>query len=132
MRVFISSEGDVPPALADRSLSIPATAIHDVLAEAAIVVGDSQTVITEAALLATPAIRINTYVHASPHLTELEDRYELAYSFGPDELDRALGQIAALTEDTSTNEIWEQRRDRMLEDKVSLTDWYVDLVEELA
>lgn len=131
MRVFITAEGRLPEALTGHALPLPAHSIHHVLAEAAVVVGDSQTMITEAALLGTPAVRINTWVQASPHLTELEKRYELAYSFGPDDLDRALSLLVELASDSRTSESWVRRRDRMLEDKVSLTDWYVDLVESL-
>jgi uncharacterized protein len=132
MRVFVTSEGQLPNALADRALSLPATRIHDVLAEAEIVVGDSQTVTTEAALLATPAIRINTWVESSPHLTELEQRYGLAFSFGPDDLEPALRLTRDLVQDPRTSQVWAERRDRMLKDKVSLTNWYVDLVRQLA
>jgi predicted glycosyltransferase len=131
MPVFISAEGEIETSLTDRALETPAAAIHDVLAEASIVVGDSQSVITEAALLGTPAIRVNSYVGSTPYLAELEERYELAFSFAPSELDRALGLVQEIVEDPHASQIWAQRRDRMLADKVSLTDWYLELMNEL-
>lgn len=62
MTVYISSEKALPPELAKYRLSTPAAQIHDVLANADLYVGDSQTMATEAALLGTPAIRSNSFV----------------------------------------------------------------------
>lgn len=62
MTVYISSEKVLPPELAKYKLSTPAAQIHDVLANADLYVGDSQTMATEAALLGTPAIRSNSFV----------------------------------------------------------------------
>ena len=62
MTVYISSEKPLPPELAQYKLSTPAAHIHDVLANADLYVGDSQTMATEAALLGTPAIRSNSFV----------------------------------------------------------------------
>ena len=62
MTVYVSSEKVLPPELAKYKLSTPAAQIHDVLANADLYVGDSQTMATEAALLGTPAIRSNSFV----------------------------------------------------------------------
>lgn len=131
-KVFVSAEGGIPDIPQVRQLQLPPERIHDVLAAASLVVGDSQTVITEAALLGTPAVRINTWAKSSPHLTELEMRYGLVMSFLPEELDGALRAAGSLLEDASTQSEWELRRERMLSDKVNLTDWYFSLVLELA
>ncbi len=62
MTVYISSEKELPTDLAGFELSTPAAQIHQVLANASLYVGDSQTMATEAALLGTPAIRSNSFV----------------------------------------------------------------------
>lgn len=126
--VFISSEGDLAPDIAELRLNIRSESIHSVLAEASMVVGDSQTIATEAALLATPSIRINTWVDSSPYLTELEKRYRLAFSYAPGHLERALLHIKQLMEDQDTLGRWVIRREQMLEDKVDLASWYYDFV----
>src|SRR5690606_30451556 len=116
-----------------RPMPLPADRLHDVLASASLVVGDSQSVITEAALLGTPAVRINSWVGATPYLNELEERYQLVRSFHPDALEAALGHIEGLLADAATTDLFQQRRSLMLNDKVNLTDWYVDLaLAELA
>jgi hypothetical protein len=130
--VFISGEGHLDSEFAERRLTARPELIHEVLAEASVVVGDSQTIATEAALLATPAVRINTWVHSSPHLTELEEQYGLAFSYSPEDHDAALMRLEDLLEDEDTPAQWVRRRERMLEDKVDLTEWYMDLISELA
>lgn len=127
-RVLISSEAALDPELSGMQLKIPPESMHDVLAEAAIVVGDSQTVATEAALLATPAVRINTWAHATPHITELEERYGLAFSFAPEEKELALSKVDALTRDPEVSSAWQMKRERLLSEKVNLTNWYADFV----
>lgn len=62
MMVYISSEKELPDSLSKYKLNTPAARIHDVLANADLYVGDSQTMAAEAALLGTPAIRSNSFV----------------------------------------------------------------------
>lgn len=62
MTVYISSEKVLPDSLSKYRLVSPAARIHDVLANADLYVGDSQTMAAEAALLGTPAIRSNSFV----------------------------------------------------------------------
>ena len=132
MRVFVSSETTLDDTLGTRQLKVAPDRMHDVLAGASIVVGDSQSVIAEAALLGTPAVRINSYAGATPYLVELEHRFGLAYSFPPDEISLASEKVSCLIEDESTRDEWGIRRTRMLDQKVNLVDWYVDFVSKLA
>lgn len=79
MTVYISSEKVLPPELAKYKLSTPAAQIHDVLANADLYVGDSQTMASEAALLGTPAIRSNSFVGENDmsNFKMLEKKYGL-------------------------------------------------------
>lgn len=58
--VWISSEGKLPSVLTDRRLDVPVHRIHDVLGCASLLVGDSGTMASEAALLGTPSIYISS------------------------------------------------------------------------
>jgi len=62
MKVYISSEKELPTELQSYRLPTPANKIHHVLTYADLYLGDSQTMATEAALLGTPAIRSNSFV----------------------------------------------------------------------
>jgi predicted glycosyltransferase len=130
-RVFVSCEGQVPADVAAHVLPTRPEHLHSVLTAASIVVGDSQTIATEAALLGTPAIRISTWSAVASHLSELEERYGLVESFAPPEVERALERIEALLSDPGTREHRAASRARMLEDKIDLTAWYYDLVASL-
>ena len=76
MTVYISSEKELPKELAIYKLNTPTADIHNVLANADLYVGDSQTMATEAALLGTPAIRSNSFVgqHDMSNFKMLEDK----------------------------------------------------------
>lgn len=79
MTVYISSEKQLPAALAKYKLTTPAAQIHNVLANADLYVGDSQTMAAEAALLGTPAIRSNSFVGDGDmsNFKMLENKYGL-------------------------------------------------------
>lgn len=79
MRVYISSEKELPKELQSYRLPTPANMIHHVLAYADLYLGDSQTMATEAALLGTPAIRSNSFVGPNDmtNFKVLEQQYGL-------------------------------------------------------
>lgn len=79
MKVYISSEKELPDELQAYHLPTPATKIHHVLAYADLYLGDSQTMATESALLGTPAIRSNTFVGPNDmtNFKVLEQQYGL-------------------------------------------------------
>lgn len=62
--VFVSDEqGDFDlSTLPARPFDVHPALLHDALAEASLLIADTQTMVTEAALLGTPAIRSNSYV----------------------------------------------------------------------
>jgi predicted glycosyltransferase len=131
-RVFVSCEGRVPADVADHLLPARTEHLHSVLAAASIVVGDSQTITTEAALLGTSAVRISTWASVASHLTELETRYGLISSYAPAQIDEALARMASLLDDPAAHDHLSSARARLLEEKVDLTAWYYDLVTSLA
>ncbi|GAB3673869.1 DUF354 domain-containing protein [Halopiger thermotolerans] len=95
--------------------------IHDALAEADLLVADTQTMVTEAALLGTPAIRSNSFVGEDDmgNFLELEDA-GLVENIG--EFDAVLERAEELLADESAPERWERRRDDYVEDMVNLTE----------
>jgi len=59
-RPYITSEGVLPPELAEYQLRIPVHQFHHVLAFASLCVTEGATVASEAAVLGTPAVYVNT------------------------------------------------------------------------
>lgn len=98
--VLISSEQELPEDLRHRAIRTPPDRFHHVLAAADLVVGDSQSVCSEAGVIGTPSLRFNTWAGRHPYQVELEERWGLTKAFLLDEeeaffaeLDRLLADI---------------------------------------
>lgn len=128
-RVFITAEGKLPPDLEPYRFRTSPTKMHDVLYYATMLVSDSQTMTVEAAVLGTPAIRCNTFVGRCSIIEELEHKYGLTYGFLPKDVECVFAKIVELLEDDALDAKWQQRRARMLKDKIDLTAWMVDLID---
>ncbi|MGM0718468.1 MAG: hypothetical protein ACQET5_15145 [Halobacteriota archaeon] len=102
--------------------------IHEALTEAELLIADTQTMITEAALLGTPAIRSNSFVGDNDmgNFKELE-RAGLVYNFS--EFDPVVSTAEELLTRSDTKETWERKRADFLSDKCNLTALIVDIVE---
>lgn len=131
-RVFISAEAKVPENLKQYILPTPVEKILDVLAFAEMVVGDSQTMTIEAAVLGTPALRCNTFVGRLSVLEELEHRYGLTVGIRPENFDKVFDQIDAWLAQDDLKQQWARKRDVMLEECVNLNDWMLKLFDRLA
>ena len=126
--VFVSDESgemrlDRLPA---RPFSTHPAHLHDALAGADLLVADTQTMVTEAALLGTPAIRSNSFVGNGDmgNFVELE-AHGLVHNvaeFG-DVMDTALD----IVRDPDAKGRLRKRRDAYLSDKVNLTDVILDV-----
>lgn len=80
MRVFISSESELPADLVPYSIQIPIERMHDVQAAAALFVGESATMASESVCLSTPAIYID---EVGRGYTDEEAREGLLWMFRP-------------------------------------------------
>lgn len=127
-QVYITSEEPLPSEFEEYRLPVPPDLIHHLLAFANLYVGDSQTMATEAALLGTPAIRSNSFVADGDlsNFVELEDEYEVLYSFA--EGSDAVSKATELATDPEAADRWEQRRSRIIQEKVNVTE---DMIEVL-
>ncbi|KUG20128.1 hypothetical protein ASZ90_010137 [hydrocarbon metagenome] len=127
--VFISVEGSLPSALKPYVLNIPKKRIHDVLYYAKLLVTDTQTMATEAALLGTPTIRCNEFVgnNDMSNFIELEQKYRLMYNFAaPIE---SMQKATELIQQDGLKEEWRARREKLLAEKVNITDYMVSFFE---
>ena len=128
-KVFVSTEGVLPPELREFKIAASPDRIHHLLYYATMFIGDSQTMTAEAAVLGTPAVRCNTFVGRISYLEELEHKYGLSYGFLPGEEERMFEKIEELLSTEGLETIWQERRRRMLKDKIDLTGWMVDFIE---
>ena len=128
MTVYISSEKVLPPELAKYKLSTPAAQIHDVLANADLYIGDSQTMATEAALLGTPAIRSNSFVGENDmsNFKMLESKCGLLFNIR--DFQTVLTVATDLAKDSRKAE-WKKKREDYYESVGDTNRYIADLLE---
>jgi predicted glycosyltransferase len=111
--------------------TVPPQAFLDVLAQADLCVGDSQSVAIEAALLGVPAIRLSGFTGRNFSLQVLEERYGLMSNLRPGEEQQLLAAVqAALTDLPGRSSAARAARDGLLEDAEDVTGWYLRLIEQ--
>ena len=128
-RVFISTEGETDPEFMDKKLNISPLDIHSLIYYAFMFIGDSQTMTTEASVLGTPALRCNTFAGRIACLEEEEKKYGLTYSFLPGNFEGLLKKTEELLNFPDLKNEWRKRREMMLKEKIDVTSFMVDLVE---
>jgi uncharacterized protein len=126
-RVFISSEGPLPEMWQHLQISLPAHLVHDILAFADLLVGDSQTMAMEAACLGTPSLRVNSMLFTS-NLDDLEKKYGLVYSFSPDDSVAFFSKLDSMLSHPNLKQTVAGDHQRMLDDTVNVAEWYQDLI----
>src|SRR4051794_17310098 len=125
-RVLISSEAPLPADLAAKEVKGPVDDIHHLLAFAQLLVGESATMSSEAAVLGVPAVFIATTGRG--YTDDEERRYGLVRHFTELELDRASAAIDELLAG-SPRELGAAARERLLAEKIDVTAWMVDYFE---
>jgi len=125
-RVLISAETDnKDPYFEKYMIKHPPELIHNVMEHAGIMVTEGATMASECAMLGTPAIYVNSLDAGT--LREQEDRYQLIHGFrSPEGVIEKVTEIINLPDVKNTYRL---RKERMLSEKIDLTDFLVWFVE---
>lgn len=124
-QIHISSEKKLPEKYSQFALDIKITDIHDYISAADIFISDSQSMTVEACMLGTPSLRFNSFAGKISVLNELENNYELTYSYNIHDEKRFLNKLDELICSTNLKEVYQERRNKMLDDKIDLTAFLV-------
>ena len=127
--VYITSERKLDPQFERYRIKISPNDVHHALYYADLFVGDSQTMTAEAAVLGTPAVRFNDFVGRLRYLEELEHKYQLTYGIKtqyPEELYQKLDELLSIP---NLKEEWQNRRKKMLSEKIDVTAFITWLIE---
>ena len=126
MRVFVSSEGPLPEDLQSLRLPIPPVLVHHVIAQASLLVGESATMASEAAVLGTPAVFCSPVGRG--YTDEEEKRFGLVWNVKKEEdALRAVDQILAIGPDAaSLRREFQRRRSHLIRESVDVTGWILD------
>ena len=130
-RVYVSAEGDVPEELRPRLLKTPYELIHHVLAFAQLVFSEGATMASEAAVLGTHALYVNTIVSGST--MEQSERFHLLYCFneGEDRYERAAAQAEELLAMPDLKAQGLEKQKKLLSEKVDINGYYMAEMDRL-
>ena len=129
-RVLITSEGPLPASLEPYRSPLSVEHIHHALAFADLLVGESATMASEAAVLGTHAIFVSKTGRG--YTDEQEREYGLVHNFNHLQGDEALGEVDRLLALEDVKADAALRRQRLLSEKIDVTAWMVEFFERCA
>ncbi len=123
---IITSEGGLPLELKQFQLTIPPHRIHHALYYASMYIGEGATMASEAAILGTPAIYINSLKLG--YIDE-EEKYGLINQY--DELNNNLEQVLEKIKTILkiNKESWQEKREKLLKAKIDVTSFIIQFIE---
>ncbi|MEW6506993.1 MAG: hypothetical protein AB1432_04520 [Bacteroidota bacterium] len=123
-KVFITTERKVDSEFEQYQINIPPHKIHSFIYYSSLLIGDSQAMTSEAAVLGVPSLRSNSFVGRISYLEE-EHKYGLTFGFKPDESEKMFAKLDELLNTSNLKEEWQRRREKMLADKIDVTAFLV-------
>lgn len=128
-KVFVTTEREIDPEFEQYKITISPHKIHSFIAHSYMLIGDSQTMTSEAAVLGIPSIRCNSFVNRISYLDEQQNKYGLTYGFTPEQNDEMFLKIEELLNESNLREAWTNKRNKLLEDKIDVSSFMVWFVE---
>lgn len=127
--LFINSEIELPERYESLRLRTPISDIHHVLKYSDLFISDSQSMTVEACMLGTPSIRYSDFAGKISVIDELEFNYGLTTSITPPNTDLLLETTAKFLNNVNKGREFQLRREKMLADKIDVTQKLVDLIQ---
>lgn len=127
-KVYITAERELEKEFEPYRLNIKPIDMHHVMAFASLYIGDSQTMAAEAGVLGVPFIRYNDFVGRIGYLRDIEENYQLGFGILPGNEEELLNKVNELLQTPNLKAIWEEKRKKMLSEKIDVTDFFVDVI----
>ena len=128
--VLISSEAKLPTELEPKRISVFGDDIHQIICHADLVVGDSATMCSEAALLGTPSIYIDE--RGRGYTDELDEKYGLCFNFKPNQMEAVHSKSIELLALENTRDYFKNNHMRMISDKIDVSTYQIEQIDRLA
>ncbi len=131
VKIYISSEKELPEDLKKYELRSNYEDIHHILAYSKLYMGESTTMSSEAAVLGIHAICLNSIVCGST--SEIQDKYGLMYVFSqPDEgrYEQGLQKALELLKKKDLTESGKQKQKILLKDKIDINQYFISMLEK--
>jgi len=128
-KVFITSEKILPDDLEKYRLHIPFNRIHHALYYSTLLFGESATMASECAILGTPAIFVD--FNGRSYTSEQEKKYSAVFNFNESQKDQlmAIDKGIELLKTPDVKKIWKGKREQILKEKINVTKWMLELIE---
>jgi len=128
-KVVISSESTLPEEFEPYRLQIPPEDIHHILACTSILIGESSTMASEAAILGAHAFFVSKTGRGVND--EQEKKYGINHCFSHNQDEEVLSRLDSLLALPNIRADAERRRDSMIANSVDVTQWMIDLVNKI-
>jgi uncharacterized protein len=128
-KVFITTERNIDEEFKKYQLVLSSEKIHSLIYYATLLIGDSQTMTSEAAVLGTPAVKCNSFAGRLSVPNELENKYQLCFSYLPQHSNDFFQKIEELVDVREIKKTFSNRRQRLIADKIDLTAFYCWFIE---
>lgn len=127
--VFITSEASLPKELEAFRFPLSPTLIHHAMAFSSLYVGESATMASECSILGIPAVFVSPVGRG--YTDEQEKEYGLCRTISDKEEDKAIDLAINLIGNKEIKGQWQEKRRRMLNEKIDVTAWMVQFVERV-
>ncbi len=119
--VFISSEGPLPAELERYRLTLEISKIHSLMVYAALIFGESATMVSEGAVLGVPGVYIDPIGRG--YTDEEEQEYGIVFNFTHHQQEEAIKKaIAILSTYPAEKQKWREIGRRIIAEKIDVTE----------
>ena len=128
-KVFITTERNIDDEFKQYQLNLSPEKAHSLIAFSTMLIGDSQTMTSEAAVLGVPSIRCNTFVDRISYLDEEQYKYDLTFGFRPECSDKMFDKLDELLSMPNMKSEFQKKREKLLNDKIDVTKfltWFIE------
>ena len=127
--IKLSTEFELEQQFLRYKMDIEIKDMHHVLSAASLLVSDSQSMSVEAAMLGVPSIRYSGFAGKISVLEELENSYGLTFGIPIGSTAAIFTKLNDFLSDDNLYEEFQQRRTKMLSEKINLTSFLLWFIE---
>ena len=136
-KIFITSESPLDKEFEAYRLSVTPEKLHSLLYYSSLCISEGSTTAVESALLGVPTVHFERIksshggvdiTHFLGYLNELANRYKIFYTFANEE--QAFNKAIEFIQDNNAKEKMFKKRQRVLEDKIDVTQFMVEFIED--
>jgi hypothetical protein len=129
-RVVLNSERELPSEYHKYLLDFRKNDISHIIKFADLFISDSTTMCVESALLGVPSIEFDDWYGDFKQYYELNEKYQLLFGFSYHQQDQMLSKMDDLILNPQTKQIFSERKDKMLKDKIDASSFLFWILSE--